>query len=138
MVKRLLILSIERPLSPPNAFRGLITCLQYYVRLKTSLPMEIEFVVQDIFALTRPQWKLAPNLDEATKSFQLAVSQNQKMAGADKAAEADEATSGASSEDENGDADEVEPFVDGEEESASDEDEVEASKFGHQRMGRVF
>lgn len=83
--------------------------------------MDIEFTVQDVFALTRPQWKLASNLDEATKAFQLAVAQDQKMAGADKALEADDGTSGPSSDDGEGDGDEVEPF----DESASEEEEVE-------------
>lgn len=98
---------------------------QYYVHTKASLPMEIEFVVQDILAVTRPQWKLAASLEEATKAFQLAIAQDQKTAGADKAIEPDEATSGMSSEDENGDVDDVEPYGDGEDESASEEDEVE-------------
>lgn len=86
--------------------------------------MDIEFTVQDIFALTRPQWKFASSLEEATKAFQLAVAQDQKTAGLDKAMEADDMTSGPSSDDENidGDADEVEePF----DESASEEEDVE-------------
>lgn len=91
--------------------------------------MEIEFVVQDIFALTRPQWKLAANLEEASKAFQLAIAQDQKTAGADKAVEPDDGTSGASSEDENGDGDEVEAYGDGEDESASEEDDAEVGKF---------
>jgi regulator of nonsense transcripts 2 len=101
-----------------------LSFFQYYVHTKTSLPLDIEFTVQDIFAVTRPQWKFASSLEEATKAFQLAISQDQKSAGADKYAEADDATSGASSEDENGDADEIE--ADNDEDSASDEDEVEA------------
>lgn len=91
------------------------------------MPLDIEFTVQDIFAVTRPQWKFASSLDEATKAFQLAISQDQKSAGADKYAEADDATSGASSEDENGDADEIEADGEGDEDSASDEDDIEVS-----------
>lgn len=82
-------------------------------------------MVQDILAVTRPQWKLASSLEEATKAFQLAIAQDQKTAGADKAIEPDEATSGMSSDDENGDVDDVEAYGDGDDESASDEDEVE-------------
>jgi len=53
------------------------------------------------------------------------VSQDQKTAGADRTAEVDEASSGPSSEDENGDADEVEPYADGDDDSASEDEEVE-------------
>ncbi|KJZ78097.1 hypothetical protein HIM_02734 [Hirsutella minnesotensis 3608] len=102
-----------------------LSFFQYYIHTKASLPMEIEFVVQDIFAVTRPQWKLAAGLEEATKAFQLAIAQDQKTAGVDKTLEADEATSEISSDDDNGDADDVEPYGDGEDESASDEEEVE-------------
>lgn len=88
------------------------------------MPLDIEFAVQDIFALTRPQWKLATNLDEATKTFLLAISQDQKTAGVDKLAEADDATSSSSSDDENGDLDEAEVDMEGDNESASEEEEA--------------
>ncbi|EQL00432.1 nonsense-mediated mRNA decay factor (Upf2) [Ophiocordyceps sinensis CO18] len=102
-----------------------LSFFQYYVHTKASLPMEMEFVVQDLLTVTRPQWKLAASLEEATKAFQLAIAQDQRTAGADKAIEPDDATSGMSSEDENGDVDDIEPYGDGEDESVSDEDEVE-------------
>lgn len=86
--------------------------------------MDIEFTVQDIFALTRPQWKLASNLEEAAKAFQLAVAQDQKSAGVDKVGELDDASS-SSSDDENGDADDVENDNDGDDSSASEEEENE-------------
>lgn len=82
--------------------------------------MDIEFIVQDIFALTRPQWKLASNFDEASKAFQLAVAQDQKTSGLDKAVDPDDAPSEASSDDEN--ADDL-PDPEGDEESASEEEE---------------
>ncbi|RQM07904.1 hypothetical protein DH86_00000785 [Scytalidium sp. 3C] len=65
----------------------------------------MEFIVQDVFALTRPQWKLASNLEEATRVFQLAMAQDQKTAGLDKAAEPEEADSDQSSDDGMGDGD---------------------------------
>lgn len=81
-----------------------LSFFQYYIHAKNPLPMDIEFLVQDIFALTRPQWKLASNLEEATKVFQLAVAQDHKTSGIDKAAmEQDDHTSGMSSDDENAD-----------------------------------
>ncbi|KAK5998195.1 Regulator of nonsense transcripts 2 [Cladobotryum mycophilum] len=95
-----------------------LSFFQYYIHTKAALPMDIEFLVQDIFALTRPQWKLVANLDEAAKAFQLAITQDQKTAGVERLAEADDATSGPSSEDEHGDLDEGE-----DDESASEEEE---------------
>lgn len=59
--------------------------------------MDIEFIVQDTFALIRPQWRLATNFEEAYKVFQLAVAQDQKASGADKVVEQYD---GAASEDE--------------------------------------
>ncbi|KAK5653863.1 hypothetical protein OQA88_7787 [Cercophora sp. LCS_1] len=84
-----------------------LSFFQYYIYTKNPLPMDIEFLVQDIFALTRPQWKLASNLEEASKVFQLAVTADQKSSGLDKTAEQatehDDRTSGVSSDDENAD-----------------------------------
>lgn len=80
-----------------------LSFFQYYIFTKDPLPMDIEFIVQDIYALTRPQWKLASNLEEASKAFQLAITQDQKTSGLDKAAEQDDASSGASSDEGEGD-----------------------------------
>ncbi|KAI0852441.1 ARM repeat-containing protein [Daldinia vernicosa] len=107
-----------------------LSFLQYYIYTKQPLPMDIEFIVQDTFSLTRPQWKLATTLEEATKAFQLAVAQDQKNAGLDKSADQDEASSGASSEDEgdggegDGDGDIVLPEADGDDSELDDEDDV--------------
>ncbi|KAM0557949.1 hypothetical protein ACHAPJ_005113 [Fusarium lateritium] len=99
-----------------------LSFFQYYIFTKASLPMDIEFLVQDTFALTRPQWKLAAGLDEAVKSFQLAIAQDQKSAGVDKGVDADDATSDPSSDDDNGDNDED---GDDNDDSASEEEEAE-------------
>ncbi|KAK5148536.1 hypothetical protein LTR04_000642, partial [Oleoguttula sp. CCFEE 6159] len=53
-----------------------LTYFQYYIQLKDPLPMDVEFMVQDAFAATRPQWKLAVSLDEAQHAFAEAVKQN--------------------------------------------------------------
>ncbi|KAL7805950.1 ARM repeat-containing protein [Trichoderma aethiopicum] len=100
-----------------------LSFFQYYVHTKAPLPLDIEFLVLDTFALTRPQWKFVDDIEEATKAFQLAIAQDQKTAGVDKVAEADDATSGASSDDDNGDMDDVEADGDGDDESASEEEE---------------
>jgi regulator of nonsense transcripts 2 len=92
--------------------------------------MDIEFIVQDVFALTRPQWKLASNLEEASRAFQLAMAQDQKTSGIDKAAEPEEPDSDGSSDDGIGDNDPETgmPEADAEEDSESDED-VDVSTF---------
>ncbi|KAI0843228.1 ARM repeat-containing protein [Hypoxylon sp. FL0890] len=105
-----------------------LSFLQYYIYTKQPLPMDIEFIVQDTFSLTRPQWKLAATLEEATKAFQLAVAQDQKNAGLDKTADQDEASSGTSSDDDGGegDGDIVLPEADGDDDSElGEEDDAE-------------
>ncbi|KAI1079092.1 ARM repeat-containing protein [Whalleya microplaca] len=103
-----------------------LSFLQYYIFTKQPLPMDIEFIVQDTFSLTRPQWKLATTAEEATKAFQLAVAQDQKNAGLDKNVDQDEASSDDSSDDD-GDGDILpEAEADGDEDSElGDEDDVE-------------
>ncbi|WAO95076.1 Hypothetical protein NCS54_01268500 [Fusarium falciforme] len=100
-----------------------LSFFQYYIFTKGPLPMDIEFLVQDTFHLTRPQWKLAAGLDEAVKAFQLAVAQDQKSAGVDKTADMDDATSDPSSDDDNGDNDDVDG--DDNDESASEEEDAD-------------
>jgi len=51
--------------------------LQYYINIKDPLPMDIEFVVQDLYSMLRPQWKLVLNsLPDASKVFADACQQN--------------------------------------------------------------
>lgn len=100
-----------------------LSFFQYYIHTKNPLPMDIEFIVQDIFALTRPQWKLASNLEEATKVFQLAMAQDQKNSGLDKAAEQEDRASDESSDDEN--VDDALGEQDDDEVSGSEEDDPE-------------
>jgi regulator of nonsense transcripts 2 len=99
---------------------------QYYIFTKQGLPMDIEFIVQDTFALTRPQWKLATSLEEAAKVFQNAIIQDQKTTGADKANEADldadEEIGSDEEDDDDGDVDLPEGEIDGDESSNSDSD----------------
>ncbi|KAB5572124.1 armadillo-type protein [Coniochaeta sp. 2T2.1] len=102
-----------------------LSFFQYYIYTKDPLPMDIEFIVQDIFALTRPQWKLASNFEEASKAFMLAVAQDQKTSGADKLAETeDDGSGGESSDDENAE-DMVLGDPDDEQESGSEAAEAE-------------
>jgi regulator of nonsense transcripts 2 len=102
-----------------------LSFFQYYIYTKDSLPMDIEFIVQDVFALTRPQWKLASNIEEAGKAFQLAMAQDQKTTGIEKTAEPEELELDESS-DEGGDVDAAlaEPDIDSD---SSDDDEIDVS-----------
>ena len=61
--------------------------------------MDVDFIVQDTFALVRPQWKLSTNLDEAGRSFADAVAQNYRPQDSGKAVEPDESVEDTSSED---------------------------------------
>ncbi|KAF7872331.1 hypothetical protein EAF04_003254 [Stromatinia cepivora] len=89
-----------------------LSFFQYYIYTKDPLPMDIEFIISDIYAATRPQWKLASNIEEASRAFQLAMAQDQKTAGIEKVVEPEEPDSGASSDEGDagipeGDADDV-------------------------------
>lgn len=52
--------------------------------------MDIDFIVQDTFTLTRPQWKLARNFEEAGRAFADMVKQNYKTEQFEKAIEPEE------------------------------------------------
>ncbi|KAI1266069.1 armadillo-type protein [Xylariaceae sp. FL1019] len=82
-----------------------LSFLQYYIHTKSPLPMDIEFIVQDTFTLTRPQWKLASNLEEASKALQLAIARDQKNSGLDRVPDAEDVSSGPSTDDEGMEAD---------------------------------
>ena len=50
---------------------------QYYINVKEPLPMDIEFVVQDMFGMLRPQWKIVlGDLASASSTFSEACKQN--------------------------------------------------------------
>ncbi|KZF23366.1 hypothetical protein L228DRAFT_209787 [Xylona heveae TC161] len=72
---------------------------QYYLYTKDPLPMDVEFIVQDTFALTRPQWKLVTNLEEAGRLFAEAVAQNYKLQDTEKPLEPEEPDDSSSSDD---------------------------------------
>ncbi|KAL9125095.1 MAG: hypothetical protein Q9217_005649 [Psora testacea] len=67
-----------------------LTFFQYYIHTKETLPMDIDFMVQDSFALTRPQWKLAASFEEAGRAFADIVKQNYKSQEAEKPIEPEE------------------------------------------------
>ena len=67
-----------------------LTFFQYYLSTKDSLPMDIDFLVQDTYALVRPHWKLVTDLSEAVRLFHEAIVVNYKQSMQDKAAEVEE------------------------------------------------
>jgi regulator of nonsense transcripts 2 len=102
-----------------------LTYFQYYVCTKEALPMDVEFIVQDAYNLTRPQWKLITNLEEASQAFGEAVKQNYQTAAADKPVEQEDEDASASDDDLDGPEDEDVVMPDGEgDDSSSDSEEV--------------
>jgi len=100
-----------------------LTFLQYYINTKEPLPMDIDFILQDTFALIRPQWKLVTNFDEAGRLFADMVKQNYKTQEAEKVIEPEEPEDGSSSDGEPDDEDMAVPEMD---DAQSSGDEVEA------------
>ncbi|OAL02894.1 ARM repeat-containing protein [Phaeosphaeriaceae sp. SRC1lsM3a] len=103
-----------------------LTYFQYYVCTKDSLPMDVEFIVQDAYSLTRPQWKLITNLEEASQAFGEAVKQNYQTAAADKPVEQEEDDASASDDDLDGPEDEDVVMPDGDEDKSSSESDEES------------
>jgi regulator of nonsense transcripts 2 len=100
-----------------------LTFLQYYIHTKAALPMDIDFIIQDTFALIRPQWKLAADLEQAGSAFADLVKQNYKSQEHEKPSDAEEPDDGVSSDEEAYDND---PRLTGKDaHSSSDEAEAE-------------
>lgn len=101
-----------------------LTFFQYYLHTKEPLPMEIEFIVHDMYAFTRPEWKLAASYEEAGRAFAELVAHNYKIQEPEKMVEAEPVEDGIFSSDE---ADEDEPPIPDMEDghSSSDGTEVE-------------
>jgi regulator of nonsense transcripts 2 len=102
-----------------------LTYFQYYVCTKEGLPMDVEFIVQDAYNLTRPQWKLITTLEEASQAFGEAVKQNYQTAAADKPVEPEDEDASASDDELDGPEDEDVVMPDGDgDKSSSDSEEV--------------
>lgn len=99
--------------------------LQYYINVKDPLPMDIEFVVQDLYSLLRKDWKLVLNdLPAASKVFAEACKQNYQDTAAGKLAEAEDEEPMAEpdgSDDARPDGEEA-PVADGDAEEVKSED----------------
>ncbi|KAL8719316.1 MAG: hypothetical protein Q9225_003660 [Loekoesia sp. 1 TL-2023] len=114
-----------------------LTFFQYYISTKETLPMDIDFMVQDSFALTRPQWKLVTDFEEAGRLFANQVKQNYKSQGPEKAQVAEPVENEASSSDEAEGEDGPVPEMDDGQES-SDEAEVEPMTNGDTKHDSDF
>lgn len=84
--------------------------------------MDVDFMIQDTYALTRPQWKLVANLEEAGRAFAEVVTQNYKPQEIDKILEPEEIEDEASSDG----GDEEELHVPGIEDAHSSSEEADA------------
>ncbi|KAH8705893.1 putative nonsense-mediated mRNA decay factor [Talaromyces proteolyticus] len=67
-----------------------LTFFQFYILTKEPMPMDVDFLVQDTYALVRPQWKIATDLEEAAQLFGEAVAQNYKVQEGDRVADGEE------------------------------------------------
>ena len=94
--------------------------------------MDIDFIVQDSFALTRPQWKLVTGFEEAGQAFANLVKQNYKAQEANKGQAVVQAGAEAEAEAESSDDDDVEntrvPALDEDAQSSSEEAEPEVGR----------
>ena len=88
--------------------------------------MDVDFMIQDTFALIRPQWKLVADLDEAGRAFAEAVTQNYKSQEPDKVIEPEEIEYDGSSD--GGDEDELRVPDMEDAQSSSEEAEPEVSR----------
>lgn len=82
--------------------------VKYYVHTKEPVPMDIDFIIQDTYALTRPQWKFAGSFEDAGRAFAEIVGQHYKAQEPEKTIEIEVLDDGISSSD---DGDEDEPPV---------------------------
>lgn len=100
-----------------------LTFFQYYVLTKDPLPMEIDFLIQDVYASVRPQWKLITDVDEAAKAFSEAVAAKYQQSASGRAADEAEDVEDSASDDALGDDDNA-VEVEVQDSSAEEDDDV--------------
>ena len=83
--------------------------------------MDVDFLVQDTFALSRPHWKLAATFEEAGAAFAEMVEHNYKSQEQERPIEAEQPDEGASS-DEDADDDDDLPAPDADDAPSSGEE----------------
>lgn len=102
-----------------------LSFFQYYIHTKESPPMDVDFLIQDTFALLRPGWKLHTNLEQAGAAFAESVKQHVKSDEQEKPTEAEQLEEGDDSEDE-ADEEDLPVARMGEPEFSDEEAEAEA------------
>ena len=93
---------------------------QYYIHTKDPRPMDIDFLIQDTFALLRPEWKLYGNLEEAGAAFAETVKHHVKTQEQERPVDAEPLEENIDSEEEADDEDVPIPRL--QEAESSDED----------------
>ena len=83
--------------------------------------MDVDFLIQETFALTRPQWKIAASLDEAGAQFAESVKQNYRLQEQERAVEAEPAEEEFSSDDDADEEDLPVPDMDDHQSSGDEE-----------------
>ncbi|KAL8900315.1 MAG: hypothetical protein Q9192_001138 [Flavoplaca navasiana] len=114
-----------------------LTFFQYYISTKEPMPMDIDFIVQDSFALTRPQWKLVTDFEEAGQAFANLVKQNYKAQNPGRPQESVPAEAEPSSSDEDDDENARVPALD-DAQSSSEEAEPEPATHGEKKHDSDF
>ena len=104
---------------------------QYYIHTKDPRPMDIDFLIQDAFALLRPDWKLHASLEEAGGAFAEVVKQNVKTQEQERPTEHEPVEEGGDSDDEADDEDVLIPRM---QEAESSEEETDAEAENEQQV----
>jgi hypothetical protein len=89
--------------------------------------MEVDFMVHDVFNMTRPKWQFATEFDEAASVLQLALFEQQNLDRAEKMTETEDRSSMYDSEDDHCDDFMLDGEGDVDDESLSEEDDLEVS-----------
>ncbi|KAL5614330.1 uncharacterized protein BROUX77_000167 [Berkeleyomyces rouxiae] len=115
-----------------------LTMFQYYIFTKGQLPMDTEFVVQDIFSLLRPQWQMAGDIQEAAVIFQSSLIEQQKAAGIDTSLDPDEHNQSDDASDDSGESDDGDVDEDEDSSDEEDDDEDDSSDLGISSEDEAF
>ncbi|KAL8816116.1 MAG: hypothetical protein Q9223_004822 [Gallowayella weberi] len=115
-----------------------LTFFQYYISTKEPMPMDIDFIVQDSFALVRPQWKLIRDFEEAGQTFAILVKQSFQSQGANKSQGIASLEVEASSSDEDDGENTREPEMDDGQSSSEEETEAEPTIDGDMKHDSDF
>jgi regulator of nonsense transcripts 2 len=101
-----------------------LTYFQLYLCVKESLPMDVDFMVQDAFSLTRPNWKLITDLDDASYAFAEAVKSNYQSSAVGKQPEPEDEDRLSASDDDGADDEDIVVPEDEDDKSSGEEGEV--------------